>query len=270
MKFKCNFCSSKFVQNISLKKHLSEKRCKSLLLYEDNYVKFNEIINDKDKIIEKQRIELLESQREIEMLKVQFKSGNINNVHGNNNNVSNINMKIEFNINPITKLDIKHIEHNKLREIIEKYDDEKEIVSAVDKFNNDKVNILLSGYIKDMICDSEHPINHAVKYIKKHPPTYNTHVEDQSGNTVTVIMGLKDTCELLTDPILDQLKIKLKEFIIKYKGDTEPEFDYKLYENAILELRKELNKQNVKRALKSVLKNDILNNIEMKLTLEKI
>ena len=101
------------------------------------------------------------------MLKVQFKSGNINNVHGNNN-ISNINMKIEFNINPITKLDIKHIEHNKLREIIEKYDDEKEIVSAVDKFNNDKVNILLSGYIKDMICDSEHPINHAVKYIKRH------------------------------------------------------------------------------------------------------
>ena len=80
-----------------------------------------------------------------------------------------------------------------------------------------------------------------------------------------MIKGLKDTCELLTDPILDQLKVKLREFIKKYKKDTEPDFDYTLYENAIVELRKELNKQNVKKALSSVLKNDILNNIEMKL-----
>ena len=149
--------------------------------------------------------------------------------------------------------------------MIEKYDDDKAIVGYKEKFNNDKVNLLLSDYIKDIICDSSHPENHAIKYIKKKPPTYNALVEDSDGNTVSVIKGLKDTCELLTDPILDQLKIKLKEFIIKYKKDTQPDFDYFLYENAIRELKKELNKSNVKKALSSVLKNDILNNIEMKL-----
>jgi len=174
-------------------------------------------------------------------------------------------MKIEIQINPVTKLQIGHIETDKMKHMIEKYDDDKEMVGYKEKFNNDKVNLLLSGYIKDIICDSGHPENHAIKYIKKKPPTYNALVEDSEGNTVSVIKGLKDTCELLTDPILDQLKIKLKEFIIKYKKDTEPDFDYVLYENAIRELKKELNKSNVKKALSSVLKNDILNNIEMKL-----
>ena len=158
---------------------------------------------------------------------------------------------------------MNHIETDKIKHIIEKMDDDKEMVGYKEKFNNDKVNLLLSDYIKGIICDSSHPENHAVKYIKKKPPTYNALVEDSEGNII--IKGVKDTCELLTDPILDQLKIKLKEFIIKYKKDTEPDFDYILYENAIKELKKELNKSNVKKALSSVLKNDILNNIEMKL-----
>ena len=68
--------------------------------------------------------------------------------------------------------------------------------------------------------------------------------------------------------ILDKLKVKLKEFITKYKKDTEPDFDFVLYENAIKELKKALNKSNVKKALSSVLKNDILNNIQMKLTIQ--
>ena len=163
---------------------------------------------------------------------------------------------------------MNHIETDKIKHIIEKIDDNKEMNQGKEKFNNDKVNLLLSDYIKEMICDSEHPENHSVRYIKKKPPTYNALIEDSDGNTVTVIKGLKDTCELLTDPILDQLKIKLREFIIKYKKDTEPDFDYGLYENAIKELKKELNKQNVKKALSSVLKNDILNNIQMKLSIQ--
>jgi hypothetical protein len=162
------------------------------------------------------------------------------------------------------------MEYAKMQEIIERYDDAKEMIGHKEKFNNDKMNLLLSSYIKDMICNDDHPENHAVKYIKKKPPTYNTKIEDSDGQTVSVIKGLKDTCELLTDPILDKLKIKLKEFIIKYRKDTEPEFDYGLYENAIKELKKELNKSNVKKALSSVLKNDILNNIEMKLNITEI
>jgi len=243
----CYFCNNTFVQKFNLQRHIADKRCKGTIISDLN------LINDL----------LEEKQKEIEKLKQQINVTGDNNIVGNNN----INMKIEININPITKLDISHIEHDKLKNIIEKYDDDKEISNGKEKFNNNKVNMLLSGYIKDMICDTEHPENHAVKYVRKYPPTYNTHVEDAEGNTVSVIKGLKDTCELLTDPILDKLKVKLKEFIKKYKGDTEPEFDFVLYENAIKELKKELNKKNVKKALNSVLKNDILNNIEMKLSL---
>ena len=248
MTFNCNYCDNIFAQKHVLQRHIADNRCKSTLIKDLN--KINDIIQ--------------EYKNEIQKLK-QHNITNINGINSIGNN--NVNMKIEININPITKLDIKHIEYDKLKQIIEKYDDSKELVNGKEKFNSDKVNMLLSSYIKDMICDSEHPENHAVKYIRKKPPTYNMHVEDLEGNTVTVIKGLKDTCELLTDPILDQLKIKLKEFITKYKGDTEPEFDYILYENSILELKKELNKKNVKKSLNSVLKNDILNNIEMKLSL---
>lgn len=248
MSFPCEFCNNIFTQKHVLHRHLTDNRCKAPHI--KNLIEINDIIHS-------QKIE-------IDRLKQQ-----IINVTGNNNIVgnNNINMKIEININPITKLDISHIEHDKLKNIIEKYDDDKEITNGKEKFNSNKVNMLLSGYIKDMICDTGHPENNAVKYVRKYPPTYNTQVEDAEGNTVSVIKGLKDTCELLTDPILDQLKVKLKEFIKKYRGDTEPDFDFALYENAIRELKKELNKKNVKKALNSVLKNDILNNIEMKLSL---
>jgi len=250
-------------------KHLSDKRCKSELV--TDYIKLNEYIKDQNKIIE-EKDKISENKDKI----IQEKNKLIEELQNNTTITSNkdcnigigintfINVKIE--INPITKLQISHIETDKIKNMIEKIDDNKELVGAKDKFNNDKMNLLLSDYIKDMICDTEHPENHAVKYIKKKPPTYNAIIEDSEGNTVSVIKGLKDTCELLTDPILDQLKIKLKEFIKKYRKDTEPDFDYMLYENAIRELKKELNKQNVKKALSSVLKNDILNNIEMKLS----
>jgi len=247
----CKICNTSFSTKSNYNRHANkEELCISKKeLYE--------LINKKDKLIE------------------QLSSNTISAINNNNGLVgiggeknTYINVKIE--INPITKLQMNHIETDKIKHIIEKMDDDKELVGypARDKFNNDKVNLLLSDYIKEMICDSEHPENHAVKYIKKKPPTYNALIEDSDGNTVTVIKGLKDTCELLTDPILDQLKVKLKEFITKYKKDTEPDFDFILYENAIKELKKELNKQNVKKALSSVLKNDILNNIQMKLSIQ--
>jgi hypothetical protein len=251
MVFVCNFCNNDFVKKYALQRHIAEDRCKSILIKDLN--KINDIIQ--------------EYKNEIDNL-----NKRITTISGNNNitsigNGNNINMKVEIIVNSINNLNVSYIENEKMKKIIENYGNEKELVNGKEKFNNDKMNIYISEYIKDMICDTEHPENHSVKYIKKKPPTYNTHIQDTSGNTVTVIKGLKDTCELLTDPILDQLKIKLKEFIKKYKPDTEPDFDYTLYENAIRELKKELNKQNVKKALKSVLQNDILNNIEMKLSL---
>jgi hypothetical protein len=192
---------------------------------------------------------LLEQEQKIKQLTI---NGNNNTITNSNND---INMKIEININPITKLNINYIEPEKMKALIEQYDDK----------NSDKLNLLLSNYIKDVICDNEHPENHAVKYTKKKPPTYNSITEDIDGNSISIIKGLKDTCELLSDPILNQLKSKMKEFIKKYKTDIDSQFDYSLYEDAIMQLRNELNKDNVKKALGSVLRNDILNNIDMKL-----
>jgi hypothetical protein len=241
MKYICKLCSNTFTQKKNLFTHLNERRCKSPLL--TDLWKLNEV--------------LIQQEEKIKELSKQL------NITGNNNTVMNsnndINMKIEININPITKLNVSYIEPEKMKALIESYDDGS-------SKNSDKLNLLLSNYIKDVICDNDHPENHAVKYTKKKPPTYNSLIEDIDGNTVSVIKGLKDTCELLSDPILNKLKLKIKEFINKYKCDDDPNFDYSLYEDAINQLRKELNKDNVKKALSSVLRNDILNNIEMKLS----
>lgn len=281
MSFKCNLCCNTFTQKKNMMAHLNDKRCKSLIV--NDYVRIHNIMEDidsKNTLIESDKKELEEKENTIiaqrkqigELLNKVNERDLIINAHEHSqvnnkcNNVNNINMKIEIIVNSINKLDVNYLEHNRMKEMIEKYDNDKELKCGKDFFSSDKVNLLLGDYIKDIICNKEHPENHAVKYIKKKPPTYNTCVEDQEGNTVTVIKGLKDTCELLSDPILNKLKKKMIEFCKKYHKDNLPEFDYSLYENAIKELKKELNKSNVKKALNSVLKNDILNNIEMKLS----
>ena len=141
----------------------------------------------------------------------------------------------------------------------------KKLVEQYD-LNPNKLNMLLGGYVKSIICDPKHPENQPVKYVTKRPLAYNSLIQDHDGTKINVINGLKDTCELLSDPILDTLKIKLREFLKKYRKDIN--FNYEIYEETISELRNELNKANVKKALSSVLQNDILNNIEMKLSLE--
>lgn len=285
--FKCNLCDNDFIQKKNLTIHLKENRCKSDIISTYDYVKVNNFINEKinkdafDKQIildikEKELKELKDiidvQKKEIEDLCKKMQEASIINANGHSqinskcNNVNNINMKIEIIVNSINKLDVNYIDPIKWKNMIETYDDNKELKYGKEKFNSDKVNIILGDYIKDIICNSNHPENHSVKYIKKKPPTYNSIIEDSYGNTITVIKGIKDTCELLSDPILNKLKKKMIEFCKKYYKDELPEFDYGLYENAIKELKKELNKANVKKALNSVLKNDILNNIEMKLT----
>ena len=100
MTFNCNFCDKNFTQKHILQRHITDNKCKSVLIRD-----FNKI-ND---FIQKQR-------NEIQKLK-QHNITNINGINSIGNN--NINMKIEININPITKLDIKHIEYDKLKQIIE-------------------------------------------------------------------------------------------------------------------------------------------------------
>lgn len=195
------------------------------------------------------------------------------NTHTHISNNTNISVNIE--IRPVTKLSLDHISPEKMKEVIEKYNLDKS-----------KLNYLLTDYLNNVLCDSLHPENHAVKYIKRYPPTFNSVTEDSEGNIITVIKGLNDSCELLSDPVLDVLKKKLHECIIKYKeGDCHPEcikdctfgstgtsgtndYDYSLYNNAIKELRKELRKDKIKKVLTNFLKNDLINNIEMKLKIK--
>lgn len=227
MSFQCYICSSIFTQKSNLTRHLSEKRCKSELLMD--LFKLNDLIKN-------------------------FKNTNgnggsvTNSIVGDNNVINNIN--IQITINPINKLNTSYIEPEKMKGLIENYD-------------NSKLNLLLGDYIRDIICNKEHPENHSVKYIKKKPATYNSTIEDKDGNRINVIKNLKDSCELLTEPILETLKLKLKQCLNCYKKDSE--FN-DIYQESIKEIRKELNKESVKKALSSCLQNDILNDIEMKLS----
>jgi hypothetical protein len=239
--FKCCLCSSDFTLKKNLNRHLDLKKCKTELM---------------DYKLIQEKLEELQQLKQLKQLKIENITGPV--IVGNNNvnnTTNNVNIKIELNINPIQKLNTNHIQVEEMKKFVEQYD-----------LNPDKLNLLLGGYVKNIICDPEHPENQPVKYIKKRPPTYNSLIENCDGNKINVIKGLKDTCELLTDPILNTLKTKLQQFLKKYRKDIN--FNYLIYEETISELRNELNKANVKKALSSVLQNDILNNIEMKLSLE--
>jgi hypothetical protein len=137
--------------------------------------------------------------------------------------------------NRINELTIDHMQPEKMKEFIEKY-------------SYGDLPLFFRQYIKDTITQ-----NHSVKYITKNPPRINFLVENYNGKNINVIKNLKDSCELLSEPVLVTIKNKLNECLEKY--------DYfKIYR-----IINELNKECVKRVLHSILKNDILTDIEMKL-----
>lgn len=225
----CRFCNHSYKRKEHLTRHLRDNSCSV-----------------------GREMTLLDFHNKLDEL---YKNGIV--INGNNNK-TDINSHNTFNINiqiqPITKLSLEHISPDKMKQVIETYDTDKT-----------KLNFLLTEYINGVLCDQEHPENHAVKYVKRYPPTFNSITEDADGNVITTIKGLKDTCELLSDPVLDVLKIKLSECIKKYKKEDDSNYDYSLYEDAIKEIRKELKKDNIKKVLSNFLKNDLINNIEMKL-----
>ena len=235
MNVSCNFCNASFVKKNNLLRHLKDNRCEVA-----------------------KTMTVLDYHNKIEELKQGLTITGNNNHHialnSNNNITNNINFNIQ--IQPITKLSLEHISPDRMKQVIETYDSDKT-----------KLNYLLTDYLNGMLCDQDHPENHAVKYTKRYPPTFNSVTEDSDGNIITTIKGLKDTCELLSDPVLDVLKTKLSECIKKYKKEDDINYDYSLYEDAIKELRKELKKDNIKKVLSNFLKNDLINNIEMKLSM---
>ena len=175
----------------------------------------------------------------------------INNHTTINGNVinGNVNINVIIQANPISKLNVDYILPEKMKNLVEKYD-------------YDKSNLLLSEYIKDIIHNKEHPENHSVKYVKKHPPTFQNTIENDEGKTINVIKNLKDSCELLSEPVLANLKQKLRQCKKVFKNDDD---FLNVYSDTVKEIYKELNKDLVKKSLSTVLQTDILNDIEMKL-----
>lgn len=231
MKFKCFICSISFTNKQNLTRHLKEKRCKGDLL------KANELLS-----------KLYNTNQET----LPIRHGHDIDIIGDHNDIDNsVHINIQININPITKLNLDHIEPSAMRTLIEEYDKD-----------SSKLNLLLSDYMKNILCDHTHSENQSVKYIKKKPPTFNSIFEDSCGNITQVIKGLSDRYELLSDPMLNTLRTKLRECLKHAKKDQA--FDFDLYDNTFKTIREELNKDSVKKALKSVLQNDILNDIRMK------
>lgn len=225
----CSLCSNSFKYKSNLTKHLTDNRCKAPIL-QDLLQLHNLILNLKNN-----------------------KTGDLSLIGNNNshNTLANVNININviLDINSINKLTTDHIEPEKMKEFIEKY-------------TYPKLNLFLSEYIKELICNKDQPQNHSVKYITKNPPRFNSVVETKEGEKINVIRNLKDSCELLLKPVLDTLERKLNECLKKYRNDEDFMGDC---EYEINDINKELNKESVKKALSTVLQNDILTDIQMKL-----
>ena len=225
----CNLCSSEFSRKDNLKKHLIERRCKVTVdLFE---------LNEKLNIIKNP-------------VKETTINGNLINNNGNGNIINN-NITLNVTVNPISKLNVDYIIPDKMKDLVEGY-------------NYPKLNYLLTNYIKDIIHNKEHPENHSVKYIKKKPPTFSNTI-NQDGKIINVIKNLKDSCELLSEPVLATLKKKLRECTREFKNDEDFQ---NVYEDTVRDIKKELNKDVVKKALSTVLQTDILNDIEMKIDVQ--
>lgn len=281
MSFVCYMCNASFTRNSSLKTHLNNKKSHSIFTDDLNKLnlihkelkelkEMNEIKdtnkNIKNKKEEKEEIKKKEIKEEIKIInKIDDKiitNTTIQHIinHNEHQKINIINQIVNINItvNPITKLNTKYLNSDTLKNMIYSYDD-------LTPKTPQKLKLLLTNYIKDLICNKKYPENHVVKYTRIRPPTYNCKIEDENGTTISVIKGLSDTCDLLTDPILLSFKRKIRQFLYKYEKDDKDDFDYGLYDTAIEQLRKEFNNENVKKALCCVLQNEILNDIKMKI-----
>lgn len=226
----CLFCNETFTRNSSLKDHLKLKRCKVDLL---ELHKIHKELSEKNK-------ELNEQLSSITI------NGNSNLTATNGSIIANT-VNINVSVNSIENIDVSYIKDSVMKKLTSEY-----------KTGEPSVNLLISDYIKQMLCNKEHPENHSVKYIQKKPPLFNTKMLDSDGKIINVVKNLSETLELIHDPILNILISKLKDYIKNYKED--PEYD----RDKVNYIYKEMKQETVYEALRTVLKNDILQDIEMK------
>lgn len=220
----CLFCNETFSKNSNLNKHLSGRRCKVDLV--ELHKKFFDL-NQKAATV--------------------TINGDSNLTTTNGSIIANNTININVSVNSIENLDVSYIADSVMKKLASEY-----------RPGEPSVNLLISDYIKQMLCNKEHPENHPVKYIQKKPPLFNTKMLDSDGKIINVVKNLSETLALIHDPILNILISKLKDYIENYKED--PEYDRK----KVNSIYREMKQETVREALKTVLKNDILQDIEMK------
>lgn len=210
MSFVCNLCKKCFTQKISLIRHLKEKRCKTGLLYD--LVKLNNILN---------------------MINTEL-----------------ININTKKTLNAIDELDTSYIKINKMREMINIYDT-----------NKDKLNNLLSEYIKNIICNENYPENHCIKFVDKKMKIFSLYIIED-GVKKHIRDNYKQLCHIASEYFYKIIKKQLSKCLKFYKDDDEFQ---NLYEDTIIEFEKDLNIDNVNKALKICLHAYILNDKNMKI-----
>jgi hypothetical protein len=243
MSLSCLFCQTEFTRRDNFIKHLNLNKCKSDI----KKIEIFKLLESKDKII-------LEKDKEIKELKEKLNTVNINSPnHINHSTVqSHNNYNIHITINPIDKLNMDYIKKEDLQIMF-------------DKLNKDQVgnmDLVLKKYIRSLISNPEHPENYAVKYTKKDPPMFSTLISEND-QQICVINDLKDTCELISEPLIEQMLKKIKESWREFRQD--PDFDETMDVNLLEALRSSLKNENIRKILKRYLKSDILENIDFKI-----
>lgn len=213
----CLFCSSNFSTKSNLKKHVTNKKC--ALSNTEMLWELHENHKSKVQTEDKSSLKFI------------------------NNGTTIINNNIQIILNPANKLNVSYLKTSDTKELVETSSEDRSI-------------LLLSEYIKEIIANKEHPENHCIKYVTKRPPTFSSVIEENGENKV-FIKNLKESCEILSTPIISSINQRLRECKKELKNDEDFQDEYKSNTN----LR---NKNHVKKAIKSVLNNDILHDSNFK------
>ena len=165
-------------------------------------------------------------------------------------NTELININTKKSLNAINELDTSYIKINKMREMINIYDT-----------NKDKLNNLLSEYIKNIICNENYPENHCIKFVDKKMKIFSLYIIED-GVKKHIRDNYKQLCHIASEYFYKIIKKQLSKCLKFYKDDS----DFQdLYEDTIIEFEKDLNIDNVNKALKICLHAYILNDKNMKI-----
>jgi hypothetical protein len=249
----CYLCSKSFFNRSNLNKHLNTNACKISKLPKDIHTCISAIQEEsllKDKVI-LQKDKMIAELEE----KLKYSQQIIENNHNStiNSQINSNNINIIIQVQPIDKLNMDYIKKEDLQIMF-------------DKLNKDQVgnmDMVLKNYIQSLIANPDHPENHAVKYTKKDPPMFRTLITDANNTEKHVINDLKDTCDLISEPLIEQMLKKIKASWREFRQD--PDFDETMDVNLLEDLRSKLKNENVRRILKRFIRSDILENVNMKI-----